>query len=303
LKYMKMQLSNSSKGLSLVILCAACSGLSFSMTKGALNALSPQILLVVEAAASVAFLWIILLWQGIQIPLQWNTFQVSCFGLLEPGLAYVVMMQGLALTTASRATFINATEPAVTIALACLILREYINAPKILLTLLSCMGVALVASPDGTGSTQGSLLGDLLVFLGVAIASLYGIVTYRSLRLTRDLSPIAIAVVQQSVALIFFIVITISVFAPIDFTGISWQVFGLAVLAGILGWGVAFWLYLCSLQYQSASETSLYLTLIPVFGAMSAYFCLGEHLSLIQGVGGLLILIAVTGISCLSSKR
>jgi hypothetical protein len=44
---MKMQLSNSSKGLSLAILCAACSGLSFAMTKGALNALSPQILLVV----------------------------------------------------------------------------------------------------------------------------------------------------------------------------------------------------------------------------------------------------------------
>ncbi|MCU0532772.1 MAG: DMT family transporter [Hydrococcus sp. Prado102] len=212
-----MQLSNSSKGLILAILSATCAGLSFAMTKGALNALSPQILLVIEAIASVTFLWIMILWQGIQIPLRWSSLKIGCLGLLEPGLSYVVMMQGLALTSASSATFISATEPALTIALAFLILREYINAPQILLTLLSCIGVALVASPDGTGSTQGSLLGDLLVFLGVAIASLYGIVTYRSLRLTRDLSPIAIAVVQQSVALIFFLVITIGVSAPIDF--------------------------------------------------------------------------------------
>lgn len=299
---MKMQLSNSSKGLSLAVWCAACSGLSFAMTKGALNSLSPQILLVIEAASSVTFLWGLVLWQGIKIPLRWSTFKVSCLGLLEPGLSYLTIMQGLALTTASSATFIGATEPVVTIAFACLILREYINAPKIFLTLLSCLGVVLVASPDGTGSTQGSLLGDLLVFLGVAIASLYGIITYRSLRLTKDLSPLVMAVVQQSVALIFFIVITLSASAPIDFTGISWQVLSLAIVAGILGWGVAFWLYLCSLQYQSASETSLYLTLIPVFGVIGAYVLLGELLSLVQGFGGCLILMAVTGISRLSPK-
>jgi drug/metabolite transporter (DMT)-like permease len=302
--YAYKQLSNSSLGASLAVVSAACYGLSYVLSKKALEFLPPLTLLVIETVSAVLFLWIIMMWQGIKIPLGRNFFKTGCIGLLEPGLSYIFITQGLALSTANNATFINATEPVVTIALAWLILQERISAVKILLTLFAGIGVVLVASPEAGGANQATLVGNLLVFVGVVFAALSAIATYGSIRLTQGLAPLQIAIAQQFVALVFFVITMIAASVlqvePIHFTGNILNSLLLAMVVGILGSGVGFWLYLCALRHQSVSENSLYLTLIPIFGVIGAYLLLGERLSLLQGFGGAFILMAVTGIRSVS---
>jgi drug/metabolite transporter (DMT)-like permease len=300
------QLLNSSSGAILAIVSAACYGLSYAFTKGGLEFLPPLTILLIQTVSGILFLWMIMMWQGIEIPRGWSVLKTGCVGLLDPGLSYIFIIQGLALSTANNASFIDATEPVVTIALARVMLGERINAAKLLLTLLAGGGVVLIASTEATGVSQGTLLGDLLVFVGVVFAALHAIATYSSIRLTKGLTPLQIAISQQIVALIFFIVTIIGASAlqlePINFSRMTPQSLLLAICGGILGYGIGFWLYLCALRHQSVSENSLYLTLIPIFGVIGAYLLLGERLSVLQGFGGALILMAITGISRSSPK-
>lgn len=285
------------QGVGLIVLSAAVYGLTIVATKGALDHLPPITLLTIQTGSSVIFFWAIICLRGIQVSLRWNTFKAGFPGLLEPGLSYLFGMFGLSLTTASNATFIGTMEPVVTIALSWLILKERISKLLIVLGLLACLGVAIVAIPDATSKGQGSLWGDALMSLSVLFASLYAITTSRSIK---HLAPVVLAAMQQSFALLFFLVMMMGAFSlhleTIVFTPATWFSLLVAMLSGAFGYGTAFLLYLTALRHQTAGRISVYLTLVPIFGVLGAYVLLGERLLLSQGLGGGLILLAIFGI-------
>lgn len=292
------QFSRLPKGIGFIALSAAIYGLTMVVTKGALEYLPPITLLTVQTASSVAFFWTIVCLQGVHVPLRWNTFKVGFPGLLEPGLSYLFGIFGLSLTTASNATFISTMEPVVTIALSWLLLKEQVSKLLAGLGLIACLGVVLIAAPDATAAGRGSLWGDTLVFLNVLFASLYAIATSRSIQ---NLPPVVLAAVQQSFALIFFLIMMIIALS------FRWEAIVMmpetllslfvAIASGAFGYGTAFLLYLAALRHQTAGRISVYLTLVPIFGALGAYVLLGERFLPSQGIGGGLILFAIIGIS------
>ncbi|QFS52731.1 DMT family transporter [Nostoc sphaeroides] len=291
------------KVLALMVLSAACFGLATVITKAALAYLTPLTLLVTQTASSVTFLWILIFWQGIKVPMQWGTLRASLAGLLEPGLSYIFGTLGISLTDASNATLIFTTEPIMTLVLAWLILRERITLRLVALGLLAFVGVVLITSSDIVSVSKGSLVGNLFVLFGVFCASLYAITTRR---FVTSLEPLLLTALQQSVALLWFIfILKVTQFLkiqPIDIANIPWNGWLLAVVSGIMAYSLAFWLYLSALRHQPTSATSLYLTLIPLFGITSAYVFLGERLLPIQGLGGGLVIAAVAGISQLPQQ-
>jgi drug/metabolite transporter (DMT)-like permease len=291
------------QGVGLIILSTALYGLTIVLSKGVMERIPPLTLLTVQTASSVAFLWAIV-WVR-RIPVRWSrgTVQAGLAGLLEPGLSYLCGMFGLAMTTASDAALLGTVEPVVTIALAWLLLKEKVSKLLLGLGALACVGVLFVAVPEGGGAMRSSLQGNFLVGLGLVFASLYAIVTGRSIA---NMSPVVLAALQQSAALGLFVIIEVWAWC---FQGerLVWQAgmggsLVIAVLSGAFGYGLAFLLYLAALRYRSASEVSLYLALVPVFGAMAAYVILGERLLPVQGFGGALIVLAVVGVSKLPGR-
>lgn len=297
------RLPNLSGKINLAVLSAACYGLTIVATKEALADIPPLPLLTIQTASSVAFFWLAILWQRVRISWEWDTLKMGLAGLLEPGLSYIFGMIGLSLTTASNASFIGTTETIVTIGLSWLLLGEQISLLLIVFAILASMGVAIVASPTPEIG-QASLWGDLFLLVGVLCSSLYTITTSRSMK---SLPPLPLATLQQSIALILFLAVNggIALFnaEAVNLSGVSWNAVLLALISGAFGYGLAFWLFLLALERQSASNTSLYLTLMPVFGAVGAYFLLGERLLPLQGMGGMLILVAVMGISFISARK
>lgn len=290
-------------GICLSILCAAAYGFTTVVTKSALGQIPPLTLLTIQTAASAAFFWVAVVVQGVRVPWRWSSLRLGLNGLLEPGVAYIVGMFGLSLTTASNTAFISTTEPIATLILAWLILREPLSPLLMGLCLVACVGVGLVAAPDATAAGQGSLLGDILIALGVLFQSLYAITITQSIK---QLPLVVVAALQQSVALVFFLIVTAGALASglevVEFTPNIWPSFGVAVASGAFGYGLAFLLYLSAARHIPPSRVSLYLTLTPVFGVIGAYLLLGEKLLLAQGLGGALILAAVVGISRVSSQ-
>lgn len=298
------KLLNLPKGTDLIILSAALFGVTMVLTKGSLNDIPPLTLLSIQSASSVTLFWTIILVQKISVPLNKDTLKIALTGLLEPGLSYIFGIFGLALTTACNSSLINTTEPLVTIALSWLILGESISISLVALGFIACLGVIFVALPDLASFGDGSMLGNCLIFVSVLFAGLYSVITSVKVK---TLPPVVLAAIQQSISLILFLVMTFGAFAlhleTIDLTTTTFRSVLIAMVSGAFGYGLAFLLYLGAINYQSATRISLYLTLIPIFGIISAYFLLGERFMPVQIFGASLILVTIAGISQLPAPK
>jgi drug/metabolite transporter (DMT)-like permease len=276
-----------------MVLSAACWGLATVMSKAALAAFSPPVLLALQLVASVTFLWTAVGVTGHRVGLDAGARWAALSGLLEPGLAYAFGTFGLILTTAGNASLIATTEPLLIVALAWLVFREQVSARTVAAILAAIAGVAMVTGAHGAGGA-GSSFGDMLVVLGTLFAAFYVVV---SSRLVTHIAPVSLAALQQSVGLLFALVFLLA-WSPSsavydELAQADLKVVGLALASGVVQYALAFWLYLIGLQRLSASTAALFLTLIPVFGLSGAMMFLNETVGLLQAIGAVTIIVAV----------
>jgi drug/metabolite transporter (DMT)-like permease len=273
---------------------AACWGLATVATKGQLADVPPMPMLVVQLAASVAFLWAAVLVTRTPIRLDAAALRASLSGLLEPGLAHTAGTAGLALTTASSTTLINAAEAPVTVLLAWLFLRERVGLRTLLVAAVAGAGVGLVILPDLDGLGGGSLAGDGLVAIATLLAAVYVTV---SRRLVGGMAALALVALQQTVGLLWSVLALLAAAAlgwlPLDLSVLTPRTVALAGLTGVVQYAIAFWLWIAGLRHLPASRATLFLALIPVFGVAGGALVLGERLGPSQWIGAVLVLAAV----------
>lgn len=280
---------------------AACWGLATVATKGQLAAVPPLPMLALQLGASVAFLWTAVLVTRAPVRLDRAALRASLSGLLEPGLAHTAGTVGLALTTASTTTLINAAEAPVTVLLAWVFLRERVGRQTLFVAAAAGAGVLLVILPDLAGATaglaglaDGHLAGDALVALATVLAAAYVTV---SRRLVFGMPALPLAALQQAVGLLCTLV-ALALAAAAGW-GAPWAegpspgTLALAALTGVVQYAIAFWLWLAGLRHLPASRATLFLALIPVFGVAGGAAFLGERLGLAQWIGAAVVILAV----------
>jgi drug/metabolite transporter (DMT)-like permease len=273
-----------------MLLSAACWGLATVMTKAALGGMPPFTLLVIQLAASVSFLWSAVAATRSLPCRHGRALRAAATGLLEPGLAYGAGVPGLALTTAANASIIGATEPALVILVAWLLLRARPDPGLLVALLVAMVGVALVIGSDLHGLGHGDPCGDALVLLGTLFAAIYVVA---SSRLVTHIAPLPLAALQQSVGLGAALTLLASALTlgveqlPSAVTpGLGL----LAVASGVVQYALSFWFYLFGVKVLPVGVAGLFLTLIPVFGVGGATIFLGERVTPLQALGAVLIL-------------
>lgn len=282
-------------GYGLMIASAACWGLATVMSKQALNYAPPLTLVMLQLTASVAFLFVLLLIQGLRLSFSKTERRAALSGALEPGLAYAFGIVGLSLTSATNASLIGATEPILVVILAFLTFGMRTERRNILAVIVAVIGVAF-ASLGGAPEVEGlasNRIGDGLIIVATLFAALYVVVTSR---LVAAVSPVLLAFLQQSVgwviaAGIAFTAIATGFERPVVtdlIHGTSW-----IISSGLVQYAFAFLLYLWALRYLPVSVAAIFLTLIPVFGVGGAALFLGEAVNAAQWIGGAMIICAI----------
>jgi drug/metabolite transporter (DMT)-like permease len=260
------------------------------MSKGALGYLPPFTLLFVQLSTSVAVLWTAVLVSGARPPLDMEARRAALAGVLEPGLAYAAGTSGLLLTGASHASLISATEPLLVVAIAWALFRARAQRATLTAILVTVPGVALVTLSDPAGA-RNSLVGDGLILLGTLFAAGYVVATSR---LSKQIAPLPLTALQQSVGLLFTgalfaAVLALGIKRP-DLNDVPALVWLLAAVSGIVQYALAFWLYMRGMRVLPLATAGLFLALTPVFGAGGAMLFLGERLSPLQ-LGGCFLVI------------
>ena len=280
----------------LMILAAACWGAATVMTKGILERVPPFALLSLQLSSSVAFLWVCVLLTRTRVQLNAQTWRAASTGTLEPGMAYALGVPGLALTTASSASIIAATEPAIIVLLAWWLLRERPAGRVVAAISVAVIGVLLVSTADFKHLHAGDALGNALVLMGTVFAALYVV---RSSRLVAQVQPLLLAALQQSVGMLIALgLLRAAVAFKLETppTQISLETVLYAMLSGIVQYALAFWSYLQGMRGMSTEAAALFLVLIPVFGVGGAVVFLHETISGWQAAGVVLVVGAVLSI-------
>jgi drug/metabolite transporter (DMT)-like permease len=151
-----------------------------------------------------------------------------------------------------------------------------------------------VASPEGGGAIS-TFSGDMLVFGAALAAALYVIAARSSLH---QLSAVPLAALQQTCGLLVAVACLPLAAHYGEFAALptlpasAWAV---AIITGVVQYGLAFILYLGALKYVSATRATLSLMFIPVFGVLGAVLFLGEQMSSIQMIGAALLLPSLFG--------
>lgn len=211
----------------------------------------------------------------------------------------LLLYYALQSTSSFSASIIVALNPAIISLGARIFLKERLQIRSVLGIALSFLGAVIVVIGGGTWGTFSLTFGDLLVILTTVAWTAYVIVSPRV-----HTPPVTTTTVQAGmagVALIPLMVVDIALgntgwltIDPLTGLGILW--IGLIPSAG------AYFLWNVSSEKIGPTRTGAFLNLMPVFTALLVV-ALGGTISVMQILGGVIVLIGVTLSTSTSQSR
>lgn len=271
----------------LIVVAAFAGGSNPALAKYALESLGPFTTLSIRFGTAGLFL----------LPFVINANEVSSFrfkqlfttnlvGAINPILLFIALQ----FTQASFSPLIYAGVPAMTALYVALVKKEKIQSKQLLGILLGFLGVALIILLPlfQTGGITVSVLGNGMIVLASLFFLAYGLMS-KNKQHHYGISPLALT---------FYFCVT-SLVVTIPFTLYEVMVIGLstpvgpghlisATLAGILGTGIFYLSYQFAIKHSTAITASLFTFLQPLFGISLAAVLLGEQITPLFVVGGIL---------------
>lgn len=194
----------------------------------------------------------------------WLLLAIACGGVLGP----VLLMCGLALTTAASASLLLNLEAVLTALIAWIVFRENADRRVVLGMGLIVAGAAVLAGRDGSHAA-GLGWGALLIALACLCWALDN-------NLTRKVSASDAMFIAGLKGLVAGAVNTgLALFLGAHLPAAAGTAAAMAV--GLLGYGVSLVLFVLALRGLGAARTGAYFSTAPFMGAAIAVLALGEH--------------------------
>jgi len=204
---------------------------------------------------------------------------------------------GISLTGASMAALVNSLTPVAITIVAAIVLKEKIDAVKIICLVLAIGGTVVVAAD---GIEGGSALGVLCVLVSLttwAISSTY------ARRLTSRYSALTVTLYGMAFSLVFQIPVGVaSILVNPGSVQLSFSTVAAILYLGIVGTGVGQLFWNRCLQLKEASFCSMFYPLQPVFSALPGAIILGETFKPMFFVG-LVLIAADVVLICMHNNR
>ena len=202
----------------------------------------------------------------------------------------LLMLGGVRLTGANDAGLIAATMPLAILVLAWPMLGERPRARALAAAGLGTLGIALVTFAGGAGDAAARLLGNALVVAAVVAEALY---TLYAKRLAARVPPATMALALNLVGLVLFA--PLLVFQPWAalVAAVPAGIWATAALYGVLTSAVALILWYRGTRDVPGGTAGLFTALLPVGAVASAWWLLGEEVTVRHAAGGAVILAAL----------
>ncbi len=215
---------------------------------------------------------------------------LGVFGILPPSL---MLAWGIDHSTASNAAILSLTIPVLMTMLGVVMLGERLTLLRVASLALALAGTLVISWADVTGDLVRSrlLLGNaaiLLAGLGSAFYNVYGKILLQ--RFTEIRVLIGGYAVGAGCCLVFSLAgDSVPLYRVSAFPMKVW--ISIAVL-GLFTWGIAMVLWMWVLKRLEASQASVSIYLLSIFGVLLSAMTLHEKIGVIQVAGGLMVVFA-----------
>jgi len=219
----------------------------------------------------------------------WDFILLGLLGIVPSSLW---LAWGIARSTSANASILSLTIPVMMVLMGILFLRERFTIPRGLSLVLAMLGTALISLEDITHASFGGklLIGNIVIFLsgaGSAFLNAYG--------------KVVLIRFSELEVLIYSYVVGIAgcaVWSGFDArpfylaSGYPWQAWLSVFVLGAFSWGVAMVLFFWVLKRLEVAQVSVSVYLMALFGVILSVALLHEKMTMVQIVGGALVLAA-----------
>lgn len=225
-----------------------------------------------------------------------NLFLQALFGTFGFTL---LMLSGVARTSAVAAGVITSTIPAVVALFAWAFLGERPNMRAVVSIVLAMVGIVAVnlshtPASEGANSQAGSLIGNLMVLGAVCCESLYVIL---SRRLTQTLAAIDICAYTHLFGFLLMLPLGIKALAGFDYRAVPPGIWALTLWYGLSASIFSFWLWMKGIRHVHGSLAGVFSAVLPIAAAAYGIVFLDERPTLAHGIA---LACVVTGIAIAS---
>ena len=272
----------------LMLALSFCWGLSWSAMRIALDEVSPWSMRLIGYSIGVATLLILIKAQGrsLYVPPgrnRWHVLIAAMFLAVGFGIAGTFAQL---MANTSRVIIVNYSMPIWSSMMAYFVLRERINARVAFGLALCVAGLAVLVYPVAEQSLREPI--GLLLALGCALCWGGGTVYMKWARIKGDL--LAITFWQIVVGAVVFAVAYLIFEGLPRYEPLQWRTWGGLLFNGILGTGIAYFIWFNIIGRLSTAMASLGSLINPVVGVIGAVIMLGDRPTVPDMIGFALIL-------------
>ncbi len=242
----------------------------------------------------------------LKMPQQWRLKRNEVKWVLLTGLIgmigyHLFFFTALSYTTASKSSMINASNPLMTAVLASLFLNEKLTPKRTLYILLALFGVVFILTDGHISHLKSMSLnqGDFIMLIATFCWAVYSIIVKLASRHVPTLKLTAYSFFTCTLMLLPFAIYGLAT-SPLPVTASPYiAVIYMALFPTVMGYSIQ--------QYAIASigatQTSLFINLVPIISTLLAVIILHESVSIINIIGAAFIIFAVIAFSRDKNKR
>jgi drug/metabolite transporter (DMT)-like permease len=277
----------------LLLLTAAIWGINYSAVKYAGHAFGSLAFTWMRVLIAMLVLLAVVWWQRKAWPSRRDVLLLLALGLIGNGVYQLLFVFGVARTRVGSAALILAAAPAFIALLSWLrgIERVSLRAWGGIALSIAGVAVVMIGSTGARASAQDSLLGVMLVFMGVLCWSAYNVWLQP---LTHRVDPIqlsAITMVGGMIPLVFATPFAVSSIVSAEAQPASHAVAWWCVAySGVVSVGIAYIFWYRGIRVLGPTRTSVYGNLQPVVAILTGWVALAEVPTVWQIAGTIAII-------------
>ncbi len=258
----------------------------YVVSKVVLDIIPPFSLVTLRLILGAITLAMILLFKGFPSISRKQSWQVLGVGFVGYGISLSLQFLGTKLSTAGNGSLVTSATPAFVLLFAWMLLKEKITPRKLLALFLATLGVVAVIDPRSAQLNPELFLGNMFL-IGAAI--------------TWALYSVLVRKVTQNMDVLLFSLLAFLGGLPVTVPASAWEFsaigigqINLAIIAGVLFLGIistalAMVLWNTAFAYVDAGLASLTFFAQPVVGTLLGWLLLGENITPLFLLGGVLI--------------
>ncbi|MBK2125774.1 DMT family transporter [Fangia hongkongensis] len=202
----------------------------------------------------------------------------------------LMMLSGIQFTSASMAGLITSTLPAIIIVLSFFIFKQRITRFKLLCIIFATIGLIAINAPNMHGSSFSaySLLGDVIILFAMIPEALYYVLSkFKATKLSAVKAAFLMNLINAIAMLPIIFFAHWGSLLELNLTG-SAVLLLVSIVSALF---YLFWFMGCN--QVSSTTAGLITAFMPISTLGLSFIFLGEKITLIQGIGTLLILLSI----------